>query len=87
MEKYVEKQNTAQTILADLESALQPYVTKMEATADEDKKNMLMKIISQVNSSKEKLSELISCGTSSTDDIQAATKVCFSFTVSILGLT
>ena len=75
LEKYVEKENTPQTVLTDLESALEPYVKKMESTVDEDKKNMLTKIIGQVNASKEKLAKLVSTGTASPDDMQDATKV------------
>ncbi|KAK3747619.1 hypothetical protein QZH41_013667, partial [Actinostola sp. cb2023] len=74
LEKYTEKNNPAETILSDLETAFTPYVKNMEKTTDEEKKNMLSRIVSKVNLSKDKLSNLVSSSSASNDDIQAAVK-------------
>jgi len=73
LEKYIEKQNSAEIVMTDVEQSLVPYMDKMEKTTDEDKKNMLVKIVTQVHTSEGRLKKALSGG--SDEEVQNAVKV------------
>jgi len=73
LEKYIEENNSAEKIIDDVNTALEPYSAKMKSTTDEDKKNMYLRIIEKVKSSSSRLKDL-QASNSSSDVIKSATE-------------